>query len=100
MRLNRIVPKGGGLPELKAFRCFFCNEVIVKMASGLLIRVTTVLAKGLKSTSYVVAAHDNDAAMAILCGMIPSDAKTENLGTVAESLLMRLELAPGDFTEV
>jgi hypothetical protein len=30
MRLDRIVPKGGGLPELRAFRCFFGNEVIVK----------------------------------------------------------------------
>src|ERR1700730_5651140 len=27
MQLNHIVPKGGGLPELSAFRCFFCNEV-------------------------------------------------------------------------
>jgi hypothetical protein len=41
------------------------------------------LAKGLKSTSYVVAEHDNHAAMAILGGMIPSGAKTENPGAVA-----------------
>jgi hypothetical protein len=27
MRLNHVVPKAGGLPELKAFRCFSCNEV-------------------------------------------------------------------------
>jgi hypothetical protein len=69
------------------------------MARGLLIRVTTVRAKGLKSPNYVVAEHDNDAAMAILGGIIPSDAKTGNLGAVAESLLTRLGLSPGDFAE-
>jgi hypothetical protein len=26
MRLNHIVPISGGLPELRAFRCFFCDE--------------------------------------------------------------------------
>jgi hypothetical protein len=70
------------------------------MAMGGLIRVTTAQDKGLKSASYVVAEHNNDAAISILGGKIPLGAKTENLGAVAESFLKRLELAPGDFTEV
>jgi hypothetical protein len=70
------------------------------MATGCLIRVTTAHAGGLKSAIYVVAEHENNAALAILAGKIPSGAKTENLGTVAESYLKRRELAAGEFIEV
>jgi hypothetical protein len=30
MRVAHIVPKQAGLPELKSFRCFVCNEVVTK----------------------------------------------------------------------
>jgi hypothetical protein len=34
MRLNYVVPKQTGLPELKSFRCFVCNEVVTKAAEA------------------------------------------------------------------
>jgi hypothetical protein len=30
MRVSHTVPKQVGLPELKSFRCFFCNEAVTK----------------------------------------------------------------------
>jgi hypothetical protein len=30
MRVAHIVPKQAGLPKLKSFRCFFCNQVVTK----------------------------------------------------------------------
>jgi hypothetical protein len=29
-RLDHVVPKFGGLPGFKSYRCFFCNEVTTK----------------------------------------------------------------------
>jgi hypothetical protein len=29
-RLDHVLPKLGGLPEFKSYRCFFCNEVTTK----------------------------------------------------------------------
>jgi hypothetical protein len=34
MRVAHIVPKQAGLPELKSFRCFFCNQVTTKAAEA------------------------------------------------------------------
>jgi hypothetical protein len=34
MKLNYVIQKGAGLPELRAFRCFSCNEVAT-LAVGL-----------------------------------------------------------------
>jgi hypothetical protein len=71
------------------------------MAMGCLIRVTAAQAKGqLKTVIYVVAESKIDAAIAILGRRIPMGAKIEPLGPVAESFLLKLELAPGKFTEV
>jgi PAS domain-containing protein len=33
-RLNHIVPIAGGLPELRAFRCFFCDEATTTAIEG------------------------------------------------------------------
>jgi hypothetical protein len=30
MRLDRISPPLGGLPEFKTYRCFFCKEVLTE----------------------------------------------------------------------
>ena len=30
MRLNYAQPSSGGLPGLKSYRCFFCNEVLTE----------------------------------------------------------------------
>ena len=30
MRLNHAQPSSGGLPGLKSYRCFFCNEVLTE----------------------------------------------------------------------
>jgi hypothetical protein len=29
---THMVPKSKGLPELRSFRCYFCNEVVTKAA--------------------------------------------------------------------
>jgi hypothetical protein len=69
------------------------------MTLGHLVRVTT--AGGLaKSVHYIVAEHDFQKAAAILMSVIPAGAKVESAGNVAASLLIRLELAPGQFVEV
>jgi hypothetical protein len=30
MRLQHTLPAFGGLPELRSYRCFFCNEVLTE----------------------------------------------------------------------
>jgi hypothetical protein len=31
MRLQHTLPALGGLPELRSYRCFFCNEVLTEV---------------------------------------------------------------------